>query len=250
MKSEVKGRRDQDALDLLRDQDRRMERLLAEWDELARDGDHPDDEVVQRAWRRGTVGKLIHQHAAIRLAAQGDVVRALRHAGQDRMANVLAKHVVEVRDVIDRLDEHSRGMSALDLRYSDDFDEAVADLRRLWRSEIRVESEFSLDRVRRGPGPGACPTPQRPPCGEARPAPSGPAPPLVSPDCTVRAHPLALRPPAQLSDRREHRVLRRRPGGAVRCRQVARQPPLNRASSLVGPDRLTPSIARREARSS
>ena len=154
MKSEVKGRRDQDALDLLRDQDRRMERLLAEWDELARDGTHPDDEVVQRAWRRGTVGKLIHQHAAIRLAAQSDVVRGLRHAGQDRMADVLAKHVVEVRDAIDRLDEHSRGMSALDLRYSDDFDSAVCDLRGLWRSEFRADSEFSLDRVRSALGPG------------------------------------------------------------------------------------------------
>lgn len=154
MKSEVKGRRDQDSLDLLRDQDRRLERLLAEWDELAHDGTHPDDEVVQRAWRRGTVGKLIHQHAAIRLAAQSDVVRGLRQAGQERIAEVLGKHVIEVRGVIDRLDEHSRGMSALDLRYSDDFDSAVADLRHLWRSEFRAESEFSLDRVRTALGPG------------------------------------------------------------------------------------------------
>ena len=154
MKSEVKGRRDQDSLDLLRDQDRRLERLLGEWDGLARDGTHSDEEVVKRAWHRGTVGKLIHQHAAIRLAAQSDVVRGLRQAGHDRMADVLAKHVVEVRCVIDRLDEHSRGMSALDLRYSDEFNSAVTDLRRLWRSEFRAESEFSLDRVRSALGPG------------------------------------------------------------------------------------------------
>ncbi len=154
MKSELHGRRDQDALDLLGDQDRRMERLLTEWDDLAVDGTHPADEVIRRAWRRGTVGKLIHQHAAIRVAAQSEVVRCLRHAGQERMADVLARHVVEVRETIDRLDVHSRGMSALDLRYSDEFEGAVDDLRRLWRGEFRADSEFTLDRVRVALGPG------------------------------------------------------------------------------------------------
>ncbi len=147
MRSEVKGRRDQDSLDLLRDQDRRLERLLAEWDDLARDGDHPADEVVRRAWRRGTVGKLIHQHGAIRLAAATDVVRCLRRSGADRMADVLAKHAGEAREAIDRIDECSRGMSSLDLRYSDEFDRGIDDLRHLWRSEFRSDTEFSLERI-------------------------------------------------------------------------------------------------------
>jgi hypothetical protein len=140
-------------LDLLLDQDRRLEKLVAEWDRLARGGTHSEEEAVKRAWRRGTVGKLIHQHAAIRLAAGSDVVRCLRLAGELRMADVMDRHADEARGAIDRLDEHSRGMSALDLRYSDDFDRAVDDLRHLWRSEFRSDSEFSLERVRSALGP-------------------------------------------------------------------------------------------------
>ena len=138
-----------------------MERLLAEWDELARDGTHPDDEVVQRAWRRGTVGKLVRQHTAIRLATRSDVVGGLRDAGQDRMADVLAKHVVEVRGAIDRLDEHSRGMSAW-TSLLDDFDSAVSDLRSLWRSEFPRGQRVQPGSRPLRPGPGALPTPQRP----------------------------------------------------------------------------------------
>ncbi len=149
----MKGRRDQDSLDLLRDEDGRLERLLAEWDRLARDGTHPENDVVERAWRRGTVGKLIHQHASIRLAAETDVVRCLRHAGEERLAEILGRNVHEARAVLDRLDESSRGMSVLDLRYSDDFEQAVGDLRHLWGSGFRSEAEFSLERVRSALGP-------------------------------------------------------------------------------------------------
>jgi len=140
--------RHQDSLDLLLHQDRRLERLLAEWEHLTPDGTRPHADEVKRAWRRGTVGKLIHEHAAIRLAAESDVVRCLRRVGALRMADVLDRHAREARTIIDHLDEHSRGMSALDLRYSGDFDRAVGDLRRLWRSEIRSDIEFTGERVR------------------------------------------------------------------------------------------------------
>jgi hypothetical protein len=131
MKSEVMGRNDQDCLDLVVEVDRRLARLFDEWDELARDGTHSDAEIVRRAWRRGTVGKLVHQHAAVRLAATTDIIRCLRRAGGALLAAELVEVSEEVREVLDRLDRHSRGRSALDLRYSSGFECAIDDLRRL-----------------------------------------------------------------------------------------------------------------------
>ena len=221
MKSEVKGRRDQDALDLLRDQDRRMERLLSRVGRPRPRRHHPDDEVVQAGLASGNRREA---HPPARRPSgwrpQTDVVRGLRHAGQDRMADVLAKHVGEVRDAIDRLDEHSRGMSALDLRYSDDFD----------RRSVRPTPPVAERVPRRTASSAWIASP--PPW--ARGAPDSTAPttwrstprsirPSVATGITGLPRscaPFALRPPAGLSHRREHGVLRRRPGGAVRCRQV------------------------------
>lgn len=70
------------------------------------------------------------------------------------MADVLAKHASEARKAIDRIDESSRGMSTLDLRYSDEFDRGIDDLRHLWRSEFRSDTEFSLERVAAALGSG------------------------------------------------------------------------------------------------
>ena len=108
---------------------------------------------MERAWRRGTVGKLIHQHGAIRLAATEDVIRCLRRAGADQAADVLDRHVGATGRALDRIDECSRGMSALDLRDSDEFVRSIEDLGLLWRRELRSDTGCGLGWVASALGP-------------------------------------------------------------------------------------------------
>jgi hypothetical protein len=137
----------QDSLDLIRSEDCLLESLFAEWDHGAPDSDTSNEDAVVRAWKRGTIGKLILEHAALRLAAKADVMFCLQRGGRTEMAGAFGQHATEARRVIDQLDRYSRGVTALDLRYSDEFGDGIENLRRIWRGELRSESEYSLDHV-------------------------------------------------------------------------------------------------------
>lgn len=154
----MSGRRErnsrQDSLDLVRIENRHLEDLLADWDQNAPDPDIAEEEAVVRAWKRGTVGKLVLQHAALRLAAKADVMFRLRRCDQSEMAGAFGQHAMEARQVVDQLDRYSRGVSALDLRFSDEFSAGIENLRRIWRGELRSESEYSLDHVATALGAG------------------------------------------------------------------------------------------------
>jgi len=137
----------EDSLDLIRQEDRLLESLFVDWDHGAPDAQTSNGEAVVLAWRRGTIGKLVLEHAALRLAAKADVIHCLQQSGSTAMANAFGEHAIAARQVIDRLDGIARGVSALDLRFSDDFSDGITNLRRIWRGELRAEAEYSLDQV-------------------------------------------------------------------------------------------------------
>ena len=141
------GEARQDSLDLIRREDHLLEDLFADWNHGAPDSDASNGDVVVRDWKRGTIGKLILEHAAVRLAAKADVMFVLQRNGRTEIAGAFGQHAIEARRVIDQLDRYSRGISALDLRYSDEFSDGIEDLCRIWRGELRSESEYSLDHV-------------------------------------------------------------------------------------------------------
>ena len=137
----------EDSLDLIRQEDRLLESLFVDWDHGAPDAQTANGDAVVRAWKRGTIGKLVLEHAALRLAAKADVIRCLQRCGSTAMADAFGEQAIAARQVIDQLDGIARGVSALDLRFSDDFSDGVANLRRFWRGELRSEAEYSLDQV-------------------------------------------------------------------------------------------------------
>lgn len=115
-----------DALDLLDEQDHTLDRLVGQWTSSVQDTAETTD-----AWDRGTIGKLILEHAAIRAAAAADVARVLADGGRGDLAGDLSRHAAEVRGLIDRLDKDARGVAPIAVARDTDFAATVDNLGRL-----------------------------------------------------------------------------------------------------------------------
>jgi hypothetical protein len=140
-----------DSLDLLEQVSGNIRELLATWDALAPDGRDPR-EAVSAARDRGTAGKELMEQAALRLAAIDDVSHLLRASGHGNIALLLDRNSPHARRLTSRLDEQSRGTSAIDLRYSQDFSDAIEQLRDVWADELDHQSEI-VDQAGRALGP-------------------------------------------------------------------------------------------------
>lgn len=144
----------EDSLDLIGIEDANLEHLFEEWDRNSPEPETANGEAVVKAWERGTIGKVVLRHAAVRVAAKTDVLFWLERLGRPEIAEAFGEHHDEARRVIDELDRRSRGRSALDLQYAEEFVESVEELRRIWRGEFRSETEYGLDRVADALGSG------------------------------------------------------------------------------------------------
>jgi hypothetical protein len=111
---------DADSLDLLAETSANIRDLLSTWYALS-PSQYSHEDAVTPARDRGTAGKEIMEQSALRLAAVDDVARVLRRADEGTLALVLDRNSVAVRRITARLDDLSRGVSAIDLRYSDEF---------------------------------------------------------------------------------------------------------------------------------
>jgi hypothetical protein len=135
-----------DSLDLLREQDDVLRALFATWDAVDPTGE-PTARAVPDAWDRGTVGKLILEHSAVRRAAKADIARVLRHTGRPDLADLLEGRAVAARTLLDRLDERSRGVQPIGMSADASFVDAVDELRQLWDGELRSEPDYNLEEV-------------------------------------------------------------------------------------------------------
>ena len=117
---------DADSLDLLAETSANMRDLLSTWYALS-PTQYSDEDAVTPARDRGTAGKEIMEQSALRLAAIDDVAGVLRRADEGTLALVLDRNSVAVRRITARLDDLSRGVSAIDLRYSDEFYDRITE---------------------------------------------------------------------------------------------------------------------------
>ncbi len=139
---------DADSLDLLAETSANIRDLLFTWDALS-PSQYSHEDAVTPARDRGTAGKEIMEQSALRLAAIDDVARVLRQADEGTLALLLDRNSVTARRITARLDDLSRGVSAIDLRYSDEFYDRIDQLRHLLADELDHQDDMleQLDRV-------------------------------------------------------------------------------------------------------
>lgn len=116
-----------DAVDLLDDEVEVMRQLLDAWEASGATPASPRT-AVDDNWERGTLGKLLIEHCAVRLAAQAEIVRVLGGHGIDELADELRRDLVATQRIVERMNEISRGVEPLALAASEDFASEVAEL--------------------------------------------------------------------------------------------------------------------------
>ena len=130
-----------DSLELLGEQDRVLAQIFDGWDATTLDPDADTRTVVRAGFERGTYGKLLIEHTAIRVAAKTDIARVLRDVGDDGLADDLTRHLPEARRLLDRLDELARGVDAMGVAASAPFAGAVGELAALIRADLQAEPD-------------------------------------------------------------------------------------------------------------
>ena len=137
-----------DSLALLAEQDRLLIDILNGWDAATPPPDVDDTStVVSAAFQRGTYGKLLIEHTALRVAAKTDIAPVLHDIGADALADDFIRHLPEVRRLLDRLDEMARGVNAMGVAASLSFAGAVGELAALMRADLGAEPERAIPRV-------------------------------------------------------------------------------------------------------
>jgi hypothetical protein len=102
-----------DACDELGAQNQLIIEMLEIWDQKTEELEEREDVDDRR--RRGSAGKLLLQHLAVRETAIADIVDRLKDVGQPDLAASLEGGGVERRQAIDELDETVRGLQAINL---------------------------------------------------------------------------------------------------------------------------------------
>jgi hypothetical protein len=142
-----KGSKPSDSLDLLGEQDKVLNAIFAGWDASDPDKANTRGDAVKLAYDRGTLGKLLIEHAAVRVAAKRDIERVLRKVGQDGLADQFTSHLRRARELLDRIDELGRGVEAVGLSGSGEFAGTVSELARTMGSDLGTEPATLAPRV-------------------------------------------------------------------------------------------------------
>ena len=80
--------------------------------------------AVTAKWDHGTIGKLLLEHAAVRLAAADDIARVLQDVGRTREARRLEETNRLVRPLLDQMYDNSRGIQPISVAITPGFIEA------------------------------------------------------------------------------------------------------------------------------
>ncbi len=116
-----------DALDLFGDETALLGELFSRWRETTPDRSMGDD-VVPAKWDHGTIGKLLLEHSAVRLAASEDVARVLVESGKPSEASLLTEENEAVRPLLDQMYDSARGVQPISLAITPGFIEPVTAL--------------------------------------------------------------------------------------------------------------------------
>jgi hypothetical protein len=109
-----------DALDLLGDETNLLDELFTAWKASTPDRSL-GDRVISAKWDHGTIGKLLLEHTAVRLAASEDVARVLSEEGRDAVASLLNEENKAVRPLLDQMYDSARGVQPISLAITPSF---------------------------------------------------------------------------------------------------------------------------------
>jgi len=98
-----------DSLGRFETEGERVRQLIAKWQQY---GSLPTGQTngATVAYERGTIAKLLLEHAAIRLAAERDIEEALKRRGEVELSDRIDADAVATSQVLDALDEAMRGV--------------------------------------------------------------------------------------------------------------------------------------------
>lgn len=139
-----------DSLEGLELQDQITSDLFEKWDQLTKQLESGDD--VDARWQRGSAAKLLLQHLAVREESKRVVAERLREVGQADLAGKLEGDRVRRRELMDRLDELTRGQQAI-MANTPDHDEVIMALKSVFDEEVGPERDEWLPAARRALGP-------------------------------------------------------------------------------------------------
>ena len=124
-----------DALDLFVEETALLRQLFAKWNTTTPERTTGAD-AVPRKWDHGTIGKLLLEHGAVRLAAGEDIARVFEEIGQSQESSHLEETNHLVRPILDQMYENSHGIQPISLAITPGFIEAVEQLQELLRPEL------------------------------------------------------------------------------------------------------------------
>lgn len=128
-------RKSGDALDLFVEETGLLRELLAKWNTTTPESTMGNKAVTEK-WDHGTIGKLLLEHAAVRLAAGEDIARVLGEIGRTRESARLENRHRLVRPVLDQMYDNSRGIQPISVAITPGFIEAAEQLQELLRPEL------------------------------------------------------------------------------------------------------------------
>lgn len=133
-----------DALDVLDEQSQLLRSLFHEWSNTGAGQTGDSEEAVPSNWDRGTIGKLVLEHAAVWLAARDDIIRVLQDTGGDAMAGRIEESSKGARPLIDRLHDASAGVQPMALAVSPGFEELMEEFRTTIGGVLAEETDLAL----------------------------------------------------------------------------------------------------------
>ena len=109
-----------DALDLFIEETDLLRQLFAKWNTTTPERTMGDAAVTAK-WDHGTIGKLLLEHAAVRLAAGEDIARVLQEIGRGRESSCLEETNHLVRPILDQMYDNSRGIQPISVAITPGF---------------------------------------------------------------------------------------------------------------------------------
>jgi hypothetical protein len=92
--------------------------------------------AVPAKWDHGTIGKLLLEHSAVRLAASEDIARVFDEIGRAVECRQLEHTNKRVRPILDQMYDNSRGIQPISVAIEPGFVEAVEQLQEVLRPEL------------------------------------------------------------------------------------------------------------------
>lgn len=126
-----------DSLDVYAEESDILKQVLAHWDDTRPPHAPAEGESgAPEKWDNGTLGKLTLEHAALLLAAQEDIAKALSVGGRHDLEHRLSQAAESMRPKLSRMDKLSRGVNPISLAGDPQFLDAFTDLRSTLQPEL------------------------------------------------------------------------------------------------------------------